>query len=296
MARNLPPLNALRAFEAAARSGSFLLAARELGLTPGAVSYQIKALELRLGVTLFRRLSRGVELTEPGSAYQLRVGEALDRLGAATDAIIGRQRSRVIRVTALPALAEKWLVSRLPRFRDRHPEIELQLSTEAEIADFVSDDFDIGLRYTDGQHPALQVTLIMQEEIFPVCSPALLSGSVPLRTPQDLARHPLIYDRQWRNDWALWLEAAGLNRLDAIQGPTFTLYSLALDSAINGLGVAIGHSRLVAGDLAAGRLVAPFALRIPAPLSHYYVCPPWAAEREAVGAFRDWIVREAKDV
>src|SRR5882724_7018911 len=198
MARNLPPLNALRAFEAAARNGSFLLAARELGLTPGAISYQIKALEERLGVGLFQRLPRGVVLSEPGRAYQQRVADAFDRLGAATDGLVGRQRSRAIRITALPAFAEKWLVPRLPRFRDRHPGVEVQLSADPEVIDFVTRDFDVGLRYSDGRHPALQVTEIMTEEIFPVCSPALLAGTRPLRAPADLALHPLIYDREWR--------------------------------------------------------------------------------------------------
>jgi LysR family transcriptional regulator, glycine cleavage system transcriptional activator len=293
MARNLPSLNALRAFEAAARNGSFLLAARELGLTPGAVSYQIKALESQLGVGLFQRLPRGVVLSEPGRAYQLRVADAFDRLGAATDGLVGRQRSRVVRITALPALAEKWLMPRLPRFRDRHPDIELQLSADPAIVDFVTGAFDVGLRYSDGRHPALHVTPIMTEEIFPVCSPKFLNGSRPLRHPEDLASHPLIYDREWREDWSLWLAAMGLRGIETIQGPTFTLYSMALEAAINGLGVVIGHGRLIAEDLVAGRLVAPFGLRIPAPRSHYLVCPAWSAERPAVAAFRAWLLAEA---
>jgi LysR family glycine cleavage system transcriptional activator len=293
MARNLPPLNALRAFEAAARNGSFLLAARELGLTPGAVSYQIKALESRLGVGLFQRLPRGVVLSEPGRAYQLRVADAFDRLGAATDGLVGRQGSPVVRITALPAFATKWLLPRLPRFRDRHPGIELLLSADAAVVDFVTGEFDVGLRCTDGRHPALHVTPIMTEEIFPVCSPLLLAGPRPLRRPEDLTAHSLIYDREWRDDWSLWLAAAGARGIEAFQGPTFTLYSMALEAAMNGLGVAIGHSRLVAEDIAAGRLVAPFGLRIPAPRSHYLVCPAWSAERPAVAAFRAWLLDEA---
>ncbi|HEX3954856.1 MAG TPA: transcriptional regulator GcvA [Stellaceae bacterium] len=291
MSRRLPPLNALRAFEAAARNGSFLLAADELGLTAGAISYQIKSLEAQLGISLFRRLSRGVALTEAGGVYHAHVRDAFDRLGAATDALLGRHKSHAIRITALPAFAEKWLVPRLLGFHERHPDIELSLSADAELVDFVTGDFDIGLRYSDGRHPALHVSKLMSETLFPVCSPAFAAERA-LHHPADLAAHTLVYDTHWRDDWALWFEAAGLRGIDVTAGPAFTLYSMALEAAMKGLGIAMGHSALVADDLAAKRLVAPFELRIEAPRAYYVVSPNWTAANEAVAAFKTWLMGE----
>lgn len=291
MARPLPPLNAIRAFEAAARHGSFLAAAAELAVTPGAVSQQVKRLEERLGCALFRRLTRGVVLTEAGAAYRTEVAAALDRLAAAT-ARLGSAagQDRTLRITALPALAEKWLVPRLPAFQARHPEIEVRLSADAQLVDFVRDPFDLGLRYTDGRHPGLRVERLFGERIFPVCSPALARG---LRRPVDLAGLPLLHDQHWTAEWAIWLAAAGVAAPARAQGATFTLYSMALEAAAKGMGVAMGHEALVAEDLAAGRLAAPFRRRVPAPAAYYCVTPPWAEGRPAVEAFRTWLFEAA---
>jgi len=292
MGRRLPPLNAVRAFEAAGRHRSFLRAADELGVTPGAVSYQVKLLEGFLGLRLFRRLPRGVVPTEAGAALLVKTRDSLDRLAAATDELGAGHRSRVLRISALPALAEKWLVPRLKHFQEQHPEIHVRLAAEAEIVDFVARDVDVGLRYTDGHHPELRVDRLMAEEIFPVCSPSLLRGGRALKKPEDVARHTLLYDDHWQDEWRLWLEAAGLRDLPLGRGQHFTLYSMALEAAIKGGGIAMGHAALVADDLAARRLVAPFKLKLAAPCAYYLVSPRWRESRAAVVAFRNWLLAE----
>ncbi len=294
MARPLPPLNAIRAFEAAARHGSFVAAATELRVTAGAISQQIKTLEASLRQPLFRRLVRGVALTEAGRAYRDRVADALDRLASASAELVGGGGATQLRVTALPAFAEKWLMPRLPGFQARHPEIELQLTAEPRIVDFAVEDYDLGLRYTDGRHPGLAVDLLFGDDLLPVCTPRLCRGTKRLRAPGDLARRSLLHDQEWKGDWQLWLEAAGATEIDARQGPTFSLYSMTIAAAVRGLGVAMGHASLVADELASGKLVAPFRLRVPAPRQYYLVHPGWAAHRPAVRAFRDWLLAEAR--
>jgi LysR family glycine cleavage system transcriptional activator len=289
MSRRLPPLNAVRAFEAAGRHGSFLLAARELRVTAGAISHQVKALEAFLGVRLFHRLQRGIALTDAGLNYLAGSRDAFDRLAAATEQLAIGNRARTLRISALPAFAEKWLVPRLQHFQERCPEVDVRLAADAELVDFISRDYDVGLRYTDGRHLGLRVDLLFEEQIFPVCSPALLRGQRPLRRPADLAEQTLLYDVHWQDDWRQWLGGVGLNNLKPRQESRFTLYSMALEAAIRGGGVLIGHSALIADDLASGRLVAPFAERMPAPHAYYLVCPRWAEPRQAVQSFRNWL-------
>ncbi len=289
MTRRLPPLNAIRAFEAAGRHGSFLLAAHELRVTPGAISHQVKVLEGFLGVRLFHRLQRGIVLTDAGLNYLTGARDAFDRLATATDQLAIGSRTRTLRISALPAFAEKWLVPRLQQFQEQHPEIDVRLAADADVVDFVTRDYDVGLRYTDGRHPGLKVDLLLEEEIFPVCSPALLQGSRPIRRPADLAGQTLLYDVHWQDDWRLWLGGVGLNDLQPRQESRFTLYSMALEAAVRGGGVLIGHSAMIADDLVAGRLVAPFAQRVPAPHAYYIAYPKWAEGRQAVQSFRTWL-------
>jgi LysR family glycine cleavage system transcriptional activator len=293
MPRTLPPLNAVRAFEAAARHASFARAARELHVTAGAVSQQVQALEHYLGRRLFRRLQRGVELTEIGAAYRREIVDLLDRLAGATEEVRATRGPSRLRITALPAFAEKWLVPRLARFQAAHPEIRVELSADPKVIDFATTDFDVGLRFTDGRHPDLDVELLFRDRIFPVCSPALQRSDAPLRRPRDVARHVLLHDEYWRNDWRRWLAAARVTGVDVASGPTFTFTSMVMEAAGKGLGIAMGHAVLVADDLAAGRLVAPFKLRVPTPHAHYLVYPRWLARRPAVRAFRAWLLEEA---
>jgi LysR family glycine cleavage system transcriptional activator len=293
MPRRLPPLNALRAFEAAARHTSFARAAEELHVTPGAVSQQVKALEAWLGVELFRRLHRGLALSQPGRDYLGTVGPLLDQLALATEELCQRKAAEVLRIAALPAFAEKWLVPRLGRFRARHPEIEVQVSASDHLLEPARDPVDVGLWYSDGKHPGLTAELLLEEEIFPACSPAFLEGTPALKRPEDLGQHVLLHDVGWRADWLRWLAAAGVEGVDPLRGSSFTLYSMAVQAAIDGLGVVMAHGALVAGDLAAGRLAEPFELRLPAPRAYYMVTAAKAADRPALGAFRDWLLAEA---
>ncbi len=294
MVRRLPPLNALRAFEAAARHVSFRRAAEELHVTPGAVSQQVKRLEAWLDVQLFRRLHRGIALSQAGRDYLDKVGPLLDELAQVTGELGTSKDTEVLRIAALPAFAEKWLVPRLGRFRSRHQRIEVRISASDRLLEPALDPADIALWYSDGQHPGLRAELLLEEEIFPACSPALLEGSAALAQPGDLARHVLLHDEGWRDDWPRWLAAAGVAEIDARRGSSFTLYSMAVQAAIDGLGVVMAHSALVAEDLAVGRLVAPFALRLPAPRAYYVVTAGVAGDRPALGAFRDWLVDEAE--
>jgi LysR family glycine cleavage system transcriptional activator len=289
----LPPLKALHAFEAAARHASFARAAEELNVTPGAVSQQVKALEAWLGLGLFHRLPRGLALSDPGRDYLAKVGTLLDQLAQATDELRARRATESLSISALPGFAEKWLMPRLARFRAAHPEIEVRVSATDHLFELSRAPVDIALWYSDGHHPGLRVEPLLREQIFPACSPGLRAAGPPLRAPADLRRHDLLHDVGWRDDWPRWLKAAGVAGVDAGRGSSFTLYSMALQAAVDGLGVLMAHSALVADDLAAGRLVEPFELRLPAPLAYHLVTTDQAAARPAVTACRDWLLAEA---
>src|SRR5262245_41500603 len=218
--RRLPPLTALRAFEAAARHGTFVKAAAELGVTPGAVSQHIKGLEAGLGLALFRRQARGVRLTEAGRAYLPGVAEGFDRLARATlqvnDPAAGGLIAGRLSITVLPSFAAGWLVRRLPAFRARHPEIDLLIRSERQTIDLHREDADLAIRYGLGDFPNLEATHLLREEIFPVCAPALLNADPPLRAPADLLRHELLHDagalgnEPWIR-WQPWLDEVGLS-------------------------------------------------------------------------------------
>jgi LysR family glycine cleavage system transcriptional activator len=292
MTRRLPPLHALRAFEVAARLQSFQEAARELRVTPAAVSQQVKTLESGVGAKLFRRFHRGVEVTPCGKAYYEKIAPALDAVASATDELTQEEHSRVVRISALPVFAEKWLVPRLHRFRRAHPDIELFLSTDAPVVDFRNADFDIGLRCTDGNHPGIIVRELFRDQLFPVCHPELAKK---LRTPADLAHQTLLYDQHWRDDWRRWLEAVGYPEFEHFEGSAFGLYSMAVAAAVDGLGVLIAHDTLVAREIASGALVRPFSEEVEARYAHYVVWPPWVERHPAVRAFISWILAEAAE-
>ena len=291
MARRLPPLNALASFEAAARHLSFSKAAEELHVTHGAVSRAVRHLEDHLGVALFIRSTRSVSLTAIGATYAAEVREALDRLAAATAATMGKDAKGILAISTLDSFAGKWLMPRLFRFRRIHGDIDVRLSTSRKLADFVGDGIDIAIRYGRGQYPGLTAELLMQEDVFPVCSPTLLEGSHPLLAPADLMHHTLIHD-EFHIDWPMWLQTVGVNGIDAHRGVRFHASEHAVHAAVLGDGVVLGRSALVADDLAAGRLVRPFTFSLPAQLAYYVVYPPRALQRFKVKAFRDWIFSE----
>lgn len=298
MNEHLPPLSALRAFEAAARHLSFSRAAAELFVTPAAISHQIHALEQDLGVKLFHRLSRSVELTASARVLLPGLSEAFSGIQAALRRLRTHNDTGTLTVTASPSFAAKWLVLRLNRFQERCPEIDVRISATDEVADLTKGDFDVAIRYGAGRYLGLEVEMLFTNEVFPACSPQLLMAAAPLRAPDDLRHHALIHDQAVERDplsptWPMWLKAAGVKDMPATAGLSFNNMHLALDAAIAGHGVVLAHSTIAAGDIAAGRLVRLFSLALPDQFAYYIVTAPGTLERAKVRAFRDWLREEA---
>jgi LysR family glycine cleavage system transcriptional activator len=289
--RRLPPLNALRAFEAAARHLSFTRAAGELNVTQAAVSHQIRALEERLGRKLFHRVGRNLFLTDAAQIYLADLRAAFDRIDEATRRLEARDRGGVLNATVLPSFAAMWLLPRLGRFRTAHPDIDVRLSSDAEMVDFARSDFDIGVRTGRGRWPGLRAHLILTERLTVVCSPEL-ARSVGLREPRDLAKATLLHDEP-RERWALWFRALGIDDVDPWRGPGFSHSNMVIQAVIAGQGVAVVGETLATDELKAGRLVRPFPETLPTDYSYYLVYLEAAAERPKIVAFREWILAEA---
>jgi LysR family transcriptional regulator, glycine cleavage system transcriptional activator len=298
MNSHLPPLGALRAFEAAARHMSFSRAAAELHVTPAAVSHQIHTLEQDLGVKLFHRLNRSIELTASAQVLLPGLSEAFAGIQSSVVRLRAHNDTGTLTVTASPSFAAKWLVLRLHRFQEQCPQIDVRISATDDVVDLGKGDFDLAIRYGTGNYPGLAVELLLKNEVFPACSPQLLAAGPPLRTPQDLSAHALIHDQAIERDplvptWPMWLKAAGVKDVPATSGLRFNNIHLALDAAIAGHGVVLAYSAIAAADLAAGRLVRLFSLALPDQFAYYIVTASGALERPKVKAFRNWLRREA---
>jgi LysR family glycine cleavage system transcriptional activator len=294
MATRLPPLNALRTFEAAARHLSFTRAAEELFVTQAAVSHQIRTLEDHLGARLFRRMNRALLLTDEGQALLPAVREAFDRLLAGVRRVEDLCCGGALTISTTPSLAASWLAGRLVRFQALHPEIELHLSATARLVDFAREGIDCGIRYGEADWPGLRAERLFQTALMPVCSPILLEGAHPLHRPEDLRHHTLLHALDGGDDWRLWLRAAGVQGIDPTRGPKFDSVALVLQAAINGAGVGIGRRQLVEDEVASGRLVAPFDLELTDECAYYFVAPEAMAEQPKVVAFRDWLFEEVR--
>ena len=298
MARPLPPLNALRAFESAGRHLSFTKAAAELNVTPAAISHQVKALEELLEVPLFRRLTRALRLTDAGQAALPALGQGFDKLAQGVEQMRAYCESGVLTISVNPSFGAMWLVPRLERFRIRHPDIEIRIDGTDRRVDLARDDADVALRYGPGGYKGVQVDCLFSQVNTPVCSPALLSGDHPLGQPDDLRHHTLLHV-DWKDaeaSWRMWLLAAGLHDIDPTRGPHFTMENMAVQAALDGHGVALVGDMLVAVDLAAGRLVRPFdpSLSTPLTFSYYLLSAKDSAGQPKVAAFRDWLLEEAR--
>lgn len=297
MAQRLPPLNALRAFEAAARHLSFTKAAEELHVTQAAISHQIKGLEETLGIQLFRRLNRRLLLTEAGQAYLPPLTDVFEQIGAATRRLYQGEETGTLKVSVLPSFAAAWLLPRLLAFRERCPAIDVLVSASDALTDFNRDDIDLGVRFGLGKYPGLRIDRMFGEEIFVICSPALLTGDRPLKTPADLKHHTLLHDEVARNDdspdWRIWLREAGVTDVDPDRGPGYSHSSLVMQAAVKGQGVALGRSSLAADDLAAGTLVMPFGPVLRSNHAYYVVSPESTADRPKVRLFREWLLETA---
>lgn len=295
MSARLPSLNGLRAFEAAARHLSFTLAAQELNVTQTAISHQIRRLEEELGLKLFIRQSRSLALTPEAADYLPGIRAAFQDLRTATDRLLRNGNDRMLTISTLTSFAVKWLLPRLAPFQEKHPDIDVRITTSTELVDFRRGAVDGAIRYGRGQWPGLRAEWLMTDLMFPVCSPALLEGPNALKKPEDLARFTLLHTTGYSDDWRFWLTAAGLPT-DIVKNPglTFDLSFMTVQAAVDGIGVAIGHTAYVQDDIAKGRLVAPFDMTLPEDAGYYFVAPHDKANLPKVTAFRDWLLAEMR--
>ena len=296
--RRLPPLNALRAFEAAARHLNFSRAADELSVTPGAVSQQIQNLEDYVGAALFKRTPKGLLLTDAAQTALPALREAFDRLAEAASMLTAAVDGRRLTLTAAPSFAAKWLVPRLGRFEEAHPHVDVWLSAGLELVDLTAGEVDVAIRYGAGRYPGLEVRRLIGETVIPVLSPEL-AASNPLNQPSDLANHILLHDGSPEPDdscpdWTMWLAARGLRGVDGARGPRFNQSSLVIEAAVNGRGVALAKRTLAQADLDAGRLIAPLQIATAVDFAYYVVHPKAKGRLPQVKAFINWITAEAE--
>jgi LysR family transcriptional regulator, glycine cleavage system transcriptional activator len=291
--RRLPNLNALRAFEAAARHESFSAAAEELFVTHSAISHQIRALEAELGTTLFVRSGRRVALTEIGRAYAQQISGAFTNIAIATAGIVRDHRTPRLVLSTIPSFGARWLAPRLGRFILDNPEIDIELRSSTDLVDLEHSDVDIGIRFGSGPYPNLHAEALMHETFFAACSPAFNGGVLP-RTPAELVDFALL--RSDFERWRLWLDAAGLPDAQApVRGAIYDDSSLLVEAAIDGLGIAMVRSSLAADAIVSGRLVQLFPdIVAPSPWKYWVVTSKANAAREPVRRFCDWILAEGR--
>ena len=290
MRPRLPPLNALKAFEAAARHESFTRAAEELCVTQGAVSHQVKALEAELAIKLFNRERQRLIITEAGRDYLAVVRDALDWIAVGTERLLQRQNAGVLTVSTSPDFAAKWLVHRLGHFAEAHSTIDLRVSATMHHVDFAREDVDMAVRHGDGNWPGLDAVELSAEQLFAVCSPKLLSGR-RLGKPADILKFPLLH-LDSRADWRKWLQAVGINA-NVKHGPVLNRASMVIDAAINGQGIALARTTLAAWDLLNGRLVRPFPESLRLSKTYWIVCPKATSKVPKIVTFRGWLLAEA---
>ncbi len=310
MSYRLPPLPALRAFEAASRHLSFKKAAEELHVTPAAISQQVKALEDYLGVALFRRLTRALEITPHGAAMLPKIREGFECLAAAVETARSADDG-VLTVSAPPSFASRWLIPRLARFSLAHPHVALRITgsatntdrrdespvLDASVAEGRGEPSKVTIRYGTGNYPGFRVEKIFSPDWVPICSPQLITAERPLATPADLRHHVLIHDEtiddETQASWSEWLKVAGVKGVNAQRGPRFSNAVLAAEAALDSLGVALTLRPMVEADIAAGRLIIPFDIPLRSPYAYYLVMQEAMARRPAVAAFHDWLLAEA---
>ncbi|MBI1250243.1 MAG: transcriptional regulator GcvA [Alphaproteobacteria bacterium] len=296
MARRLPPLNALRAFEAVARHLSITSAADELGVTPGAVSQSVKSLEEYLGRPLLQRTPRGLVLTAAAEAALPSLREGFDMLAEGAQRLAGPERGGRLTVSVAPSFAAKWIAPRLTDFALVHAEIDVQIQASMGLVNFEAEGVDLAIRYGAGRWPGLESKLLLREEVTPVCAPAV---AAEIKAPGDLANFTLLHDDsslmdQSCPDWAMWLKAAGVDDVDSKRGPRFNQSNIAIDAAASGRGVALAKRALAQNDLDSGRLVAPFTIATPIEFAYWIVHPPGRARSLPARRFMDWLLDQAR--
>lgn len=313
MTTRLPPLNALKAFDAVARHLSVKKAAAELNVTPAAVSHQIRSLEDHLNVQLFHRFNRALALTDAARACLPKLREGFDCLLKAVEVLRAQKGTGVLTVSAAPSFAARWLMPRLHRFFEAHPEIDVRVSARVRqssedgkgtVAERVTidawlADSDIAILYGRGSYPGFLVDKLLDLTVTPICSPRLITGPRPLVRPEDLRHHLLLHDDtgdayDGESFWDVWLKAAAVSDIDTRRGPHFSHAVLAFEAAAEGVGIVASMPVLAASDLHAARLITPFALRVPLQSAYYLVSSESAMTRPAVAAFRNWLLSEAQ--
>jgi LysR family glycine cleavage system transcriptional activator len=298
MRRPMPPLNALKAFEATARHLSFTKAAAELHVTPAALSHQIRGLEDLLGLKLFFRRARAIELTDAARLIYPGIQTGFESLRQAVERLEPSRQDRVLVVSATPGLTAKWLAPKLYRFLAKHPDIDTRISASSAYVNFTADGVDVGIRLSSGNHPEFYVEKLSDEWLLPLCSPKLLDGAHPLRSPKDLGHFTLI-----QVDlpgvvptWSDWFQMAGVDGIDSTRGLRLNVADHALDAASESAGVVLAYKLVASRDIGLGRLVVPFGPEIPLPgRSYFFVCQKGHEKRAPVKAFRDWIFAEIEE-
>ena len=311
MAERFPPLNALRAFEVAARHLSFTRAAQELHVTPGAVSHQVKSLEDFLGVQLFHRLPHALDLTQAAHACLPELKQGFASLAQAVSRLTQDPDRGALTVRAAPAFAAKWLLPRLHSFAEAHPSIDLRISASLALVDVIREDSgpsrsenftpdhqsDLTIRFGTGEYADHEVDKLCASTVTALCSPRLVKGASALKHLEDLAHHTLLHDDtvyfdEAEPDWAFWLRSAKVQGVDVSRGPRFNNAGLAIGAAADGLGVALGMPNLAEPEIASKRLVIPFEFSLPSRHTYYLVRPRSSAIRPAAARFREWLLKE----
>jgi LysR family glycine cleavage system transcriptional activator len=294
MARRLPPLKALRAFDSAARLLSFTRAADDLAVTQTAISHQIRALEEWFGTPLFHRGGRKLTLSEPGRLLYPAVSEAFDRIAEAAERVGGAHERLTLTISVTPTFGSRWLAARLGRFWRAYPDIDLRLHYSVQRVDFVRDGVDAAVRWGRGTWDGVDAQPLMGAWAVPLCSPALIDGTSPLRKPADLVHHTLLHETDYQ-EWTEWLAAAGVYQVDGHRGPVINDPNIVAQAAVEGRGVLMGVPSMLAEEIEAGRLVAPFGMCPDPEVAYYFVCAKGATLRPLVEAFRDFLMTEASE-
>ncbi len=294
MKRKLPPLNALRAFEASARLQSVQQAARELNVTPSAVSQQVQNLERWLGFPLLERGARKLAPTPQGRAYQGALATAFEQIAEATESLSAGRATQSICITCTPGFTVQWLVPRLQRFQDKHPEIDVRIDASTRLVDLRLEDVDLGIRHGLGRYPGLVAEKLVNDDLVPAASPELVRGRNRLRNPNDLTRHALLHI-ETRDDWRLWLQAQGVP-IDWRRGPLLVDTAIGIQAAIAGKGVILVRRSLIAEELAHGRLVTPLPQSLATGTAYFLVYPPERMSSAPIRAFRNWLLKETGEM
>jgi len=295
MSRRLPPLKSIRAFEAAARRGSFNEAAEELFVTPSAISHQVKLLEEYLGVSLFRRARRQVLLTIAGERYLEAVSHALDEIDLATRRLLASSAAGAVNISVAPAFLTRWLVPKVREFQTRHPDIELRLSPNNGPIDFAWSDIDMAIYFGDGQWSGVEVFFLREVVLVPVCSPSFVDANPRMTEPPDLCAHTLIDISTRPHEWDEFLASFGVTRRKRANRLSFTSTSLALGAAMENLGIALADRHLVAREVRYGQLVCPLDIEWNTHQGYYLVYQKERRVTEEMRAFLDWVMDEIAD-